>query len=630
MKDSFMLKAIISGVDKLSPTLFKIDKNIEETAKRARGRRRKETEEERIINARIAAAAERSKRYRDMDRNVSGMALTATAGLTVAGLAFARQEEAAVSLQTSMMKRGGVVDASFEKINQKAIELGSKLPGSTADFQNMMETLVSQGVDAKNILSGVAESAAYLAVQMKMAPVEAATQMAELQDATKATGDQMLHLADAAQRAYYMGVSLGDSVQFFGNASPVLRMVAKDSVEATDKMQPLLVALRQAAMESSSAGNAVRKIFQAPLDIKKLNKANKLLSRKGIKLDFFDKQGNLKSIENFLNEIQKLKKLNAFQQKRIIKEIWGDDQETSRAFEVMQNLGVEGYRNIQKKMSEQATLNERVGASLDTVTNRFDAMKGSAENAAGALGKAFEPQMKYSAEKLDSFANKLNTFADKNPKAVQSITNTAVAVTGMAIAIRAVNAAMAILSLNPLTLSVVGIAAAAGYLVAHSDELQAIADKNKVESPTAKEAVKVTRKYGFGETKEVKPLVYDPMGFNRPRASPTGNVGVIPQGGINNLDLTAWKLKGMVSDLIYDMGAMEGRFPQAITSWREAPAFEYGPKQGFLEGGINQLRGTLEVKFENAPEGMSISQAKTNIPGFDVKADVGFSPFRRQ
>jgi TP901 family phage tail tape measure protein len=628
MRDSFMLKAIITGVDKLSPTLFKIDKNVDDTAKRARGRRRKETEEERIINARVAAAAERSKRYRDMDRNIGGMALTATAGLTAAGIAFARQEEAGVSLQTSMMKKGGLVDASYDKINQKAIELGSRLPGSTADFQNMMETLVSQGITAESILSGVGEAAANLAVQLKMPPTQAALAMAEYQDATGATGEQLLRLADSAQRAYYMGVKLEDSVQFFSKVRPALKMIAKDGAEASEALQPISVALQQAAMDSSSAGNAMNKIFQAPLDKKKLNKVNKSLARKGLKFDFFDKNGNFKGVDNFIVQLEKMKKLNSFQQKWVKQTLWGNDSETDTALSVLSDMGLEGYQKIQKKMSEQASLNERVGSSLGTVTNQFDAMKGSAENAAGALGKSFEPQMKYSAEKLDSFANKLNTFADKNPKAVQSITNTAVAVTGMAIAIRAVNAAMAILSLNPLTLSIVGIAAAAGYLVAHSDELQAIVDKNKVESPTAKEAKKVTEAYGFGKKVEDKKVEQDALGFNKPRYMP--RVGIIPAGGTNSVDLTAWKLAGKLNDLIYDMGAMEGQFPQAITSWQQAPAYQYGPKQGFLEGGINQLRGQLEVKFENAPEGMSISQAKTNIPGFDVKADVGFSPFRRQ
>jgi len=610
MKDSFQLKAIITGVDKLSPELSKIDRKLKETDSSARSRRRRQTEEEkqeaRLRKAQMAAAAERSRQQRQMYRDVGAMSIAATAGLTAVGVAYARQEEAGVSLQTSMMKSGGVVDASYDQINQKAIELGSRLPGSTADFQNMMETLVSQGITAESILSGVGEAAANLAVQLKMPPTQAALAMAEYQDATGATGEQLLRLADSAQRAYYMGVKLEDSVQFFSKVRPALKMIAKDGAEASEALQPISVALQQAAMDSSSAGNAMNKIFQAPLDKKKLNKVNKSLARKGLKFDFFDKKGNFKGVENFIVQLEKMKKLNSFQQKWVKQTLWGNDSETDTALSVVSDMGLEGYQKIQKKMSDQASLNERVGASLNTVTNRFDAMTGSAENAAGAIGKQFEPHMKTAADGLDSFANGVTDFAKENPKAIRAFTDVGVAIAGAGAALVAVNIAMALLAANPLTLSIVGIAAAAGLLVAHTQDLREIAEENN----KAQSNQSVNSIYGFDknqhETQMMEKYNYIYSGKQFPATE---------------------NLKERVNELMNDMGAMQGKFPQMITSWRQAPSFDYGPKQGFLEGGINQLRGTLEVKFENAPEGMKVSDAKTSLPGFDIKSDVGYSPF---
>ncbi|ELS1192805.1 hypothetical protein QPQ79_004322, partial [Escherichia coli] len=45
-----------------------------------------------------------------------------------------------------------------------------RLPGTTADFQNMMQMLVRQGIQAENILGGVGKATAYLAVQLKKTP----------------------------------------------------------------------------------------------------------------------------------------------------------------------------------------------------------------------------------------------------------------------------------------------------------------------------------------------------------------------------------------------------------------------------------------------------------------------------
>ncbi|AYA03991.1 phage tail tape measure protein [Acinetobacter sp. WCHAc010034] len=55
--------------------------------------------------------------------------------------AFADAEEASTKLKVSMMDSTGKVAPEFEKINQLATKLGAQLPGSNADFQNMMTNL---------------------------------------------------------------------------------------------------------------------------------------------------------------------------------------------------------------------------------------------------------------------------------------------------------------------------------------------------------------------------------------------------------------------------------------------------------------------------------------------------------
>ncbi|EKL9787598.1 phage tail tape measure protein, partial [Escherichia coli] len=109
----FELKALITGVDRLSPALSKMQKKI-------RGFKRQ--------------AEEASQ---------GGLALGGglAAGLTLSLKSYADQENAATGLKVAMMDANGEVGKSFQDINKLAIGLGNQLPGTTADFQNMMQML---------------------------------------------------------------------------------------------------------------------------------------------------------------------------------------------------------------------------------------------------------------------------------------------------------------------------------------------------------------------------------------------------------------------------------------------------------------------------------------------------------
>ncbi|BEA62758.1 hypothetical protein VEE30_15000 [Escherichia coli] len=167
----FELKALITGVDRLSPALSKMQKKI-------RGFKRQ--------------AEEASQ---------GGLALGGglAAGLTLSLKSYADQENAATGLKVAMMDANGEVGKSFQDINKLAIGLGNQLPGTTADFQNMMQMLVRQGIPAENILGGVGKATAYLAVQLKKTPEAAAEFAAKMQDATGTASEDMMGLFDTTE-----------------------------------------------------------------------------------------------------------------------------------------------------------------------------------------------------------------------------------------------------------------------------------------------------------------------------------------------------------------------------------------------------------------------------------------------
>ena len=424
----FELKALITGVDRLSPALGRMQKNLR--------RFRKDAEE----------------------AGKGGMAMAGglAAGLTGSLVAFAKQEDAATGLKVAMMDASGAVSSDFAKINKLAIGLGNKLPGTTADFQNMMQMLVRQGIPAQNILNGVGEASAYLAVQLKKTPEDAAEFAAKMQDATRTASKDMMGLFDTIQKAFYLGVDDTNMLSFFSNVSSVTKMVSKDGLTASRALAPIAVMMDQMGTQGEKSGNAIRKIFQAGFDTKKIKSVNKSLRSRGIKLDFTDGKGEFGGIENLFKQLDKLNKLTTQDKTKVIKQIFGDDGDTLGVLNALIDKGKSGYDEIQAKMDKQADLNMRVNAQLSTLTNLWDSMTGTAVNGLAAIGGAFSGDAKKLVGWLGDMSQRFSEFAEKNPKVIRGAFGIAAGFVGMKLGLLGINFALGILG-RGLKMSPMGV-----------------------------------------------------------------------------------------------------------------------------------------------------------------------------
>lgn len=403
-------------------------------------------ERQRKLNA-IRAKADK---MRDVRNSLAGngagmMAAGVTTGATLLApiRAYSESENAANQLAGSMMGPGGKVAPEFLKLNKLAIALGDRLPGTTADFQNMMTMLRRQGMSAQVILGGLGESAAYLGVQLQMAPTEAAEFAAKLQDATQTTEKDMMSLMDLIQRGFYAGVDPGNMLQGFSKISSAMSILNKKGIDAAKTFAPLLVMADQASMAGESAGNAYRKIFQAALDAKKIKAVNDDLKGIGIKFNFSDGKGGFGGLENMYVQLSKLSKLTPERQMATKKDLFGNDSETLQALDIMIQKGIDGYRETVAKLENQATLRERVDASLNTLGNKWEAAGGSFTNAMASIGETVAPVLKNIADWLGNLASALDGFVKRHPQltaalfkiaAVFAVVATAAGVVSLALA----------------------------------------------------------------------------------------------------------------------------------------------------------------------------------------------------
>lgn len=335
--------------------------------------------------------------------------------------AFAPAEDAATQLKVAMMDKNGQVAADYQRITDLANGLGDRLPGTTADFQNMMSMLSKQGLSTKSILGGTGEAAAYLGVLLKM-PMDASAEFAaKLQDATRTSEKDMMGLMDSIQRAFYLGVDDSNLLQGFSKLSPAMGIVKKEGLEAVNTFAPLLVMMDQASMAGESAGNALRKVFQSSLNAKKLGKANDLLKEVGLNLDFSDGKGEFGGMEQLYAQLEKLKTLNSMQRGSVMQALFGDDAETLQVVNTMMDKGITGYREVADKLKAQADLRTRVNEQLGTLTNTIEAAQGSWTNALSEMGAAIAPELKEFITDLGSVANHVKEWVKANPALTATI-----------------------------------------------------------------------------------------------------------------------------------------------------------------------------------------------------------------
>ncbi|HFK5630579.1 TPA: phage tail tape measure protein [Enterobacter roggenkampii] len=584
----FELKALITGVDKLSPALSRMQKNI-------RGFKRQ--------------AEEASK---------GGIALAGglAAGLTVSLKAFADQENAATGLKVAMMQANGEDGNSFEKINKLAVGLGNQLPGTTADFQNMMQMLVRQGIPAENILGGVGKATAYLAVQLKKTPEAAAEFAAKMQDATGTASDDMMGLFDTIQKAFYLGVDDTNMLSFFTKTSSVLKMVNKDGLKAAQGLAPISVMMDQMGMQGESAGNALRKVIQSGLDVKKVNSVNKVLERQklGVSLDFTDGKGSFGGIDKMFAQLAKLRNLTDVKRTGVLKALFGDDGETLQVVNALIDKGKDGYDQVQQKMNQQASLNKRVEAQLGTLANLWEAMTGTATNGLAAIGSAFSGDTKNLTIWLGDLGEKFTTFADQNPRVIRSVAGLVAGLATLKLGImgvgKAITIASRLASMTPLGMILTGIALAAGLIVSNWD----------VVGPYFKQMWDfISPLFEFGWELIKTAFSWTPLGM------------VINNWGpVVKWFQDMWeKLKPIIE--WFSDGASDTVAAANAAQWGAVGYGAYGtgvaspgynPYQ-IKQGASAQPQGTVTVQFENAPPGMKVTNSRSE--GIDVNHDVGYT-----
>ncbi len=423
-----------------------------------------------VVNQATSNAEKRMKQLMTK-KFVEGGALAATGiglmkSLQPAVQAYANLEEASADLRASMMDSNGAIDQNFQKVSVLAEGLGNKLPGTTADFYRLFKTMMENGVKSENILNGVGNAAAFLAVDLKM-PYEAAGEFAaRMKEATGIADDEMLKFMDTVSRLKSLGIGADEMRYAFSRSSGTLKLLGLQGLKASNDMGVLYSQMiRIGGMSGETAGTSFNNIMQSLLDKKKFKQVNDEAKRLGVTLEFF-KNGQFLGIENMVAQFDKLSKFDINKRANLVQLLTGGGQD-AQAVNTIISQGAAGFAKLRAEMEKKAGLNDKVNVKLKTLKSLWEATTGTIENMLAALGEGLAPVLKPLVEMIGTLAAKIKDWLSNNPALAKFISmliaaaGIALTLAGVVKIIGAIRIAMALLNITLLANPFILIATAA-------------------------------------------------------------------------------------------------------------------------------------------------------------------------
>jgi TP901 family phage tail tape measure protein len=377
----------------------------------------------RVVNDAVNQSSKKMEELRNKSMNLFGTGTAqiaagaaVTASLIPAITAYAELEDSALRLKSVMMKPGGTVPETFTKINSLAIELGNQLPGTTSDFQAMFATMIRGGVTAENILAGTGKAAAYLAVQLKVPYEEAASGVAKLKEATGIADDEMMGFMDTISRLDNVGVKFDEMRYAFSRSAGQLKFLGIQGTKATTEIATLFAMLVKGGASGETVGTGMSTAFSNLFDKKKMGEANAAAKKLGFQFQFIGKEGNFLGVENFVKQLDKLKGMSEQQISDVLAPLFGATGQDSQFIKSIAQGGFAAYQDMQKRMADQAALQEKVAEQLKGLSSMWEAATGTFTNFMAAFGEALGPELKMLTDFFGQMSANMQSFTANNPR----------------------------------------------------------------------------------------------------------------------------------------------------------------------------------------------------------------------
>ncbi|MEW9858469.1 phage tail tape measure protein [Pseudomonas putida] len=656
MADKFQLKALITGVDKLSPTLAGVRKNISTFRKN------------------LESTGLGKIGWSDI---ITGGAMAAP---------FIAGARAAIDFESQMADVRKVVNFDtpnqFKEMGDDIGRLSERLPMAATDIAKIVAAGGQSGIARDELLS-FAESAVKMGIAFDQTADESGDMMAKWRTAFRMNQGEV--------------VALADRINYLGNTGPATTKQISAIVTEVGALGEVagLSSAQVAAIGATMAGVGVKQDVAATgiknfmLAMTKGTAATKAQAQayKSLRLDSKTVAENMQKDAQgtMLDLLKRIGQVDAAKRPALLAEMFGTES-IGAITPLLTNL--ELLRGNLEKVSDAqkfaGSMEQEYASRAATTANNLQLLRNGVNAAARAIGNALLPGINAVLDKLRPWLSQVAQMISDNPQLVRGIVIAGAAFTALRAAVFAATVATRVLGVafaaTPIGLIAVGIAAAAGLIVANWDKLGpffgALWELIKayttpfmafLQSVFAWVPMDLIRKnwepivgwfkglwdrvspylepllklFGGGDGESLTVRVQRLAEEQKARNSVAGGSGALVQANAVQV------AQGV-------QAAREQAFGVSPEALLQAPGATQAPgsllrvaaplpapggllrapgqlpepgallRQSAQVGGKQQLEGELRVAFDNPPPGMRVQETKTNQPGLSVTPKVGY------
>ena len=583
----FELKALITGVDKLSPALSSMQKKIKGFQKGLKS---------------------------------SGMA-DFSVGDLIGGSAFAAPfiagAKAAIDFESEMADVRKVVDfdtpKQFAEMSEDILKMSDRLPMAANDIAKLVAAGGQAGI-AREDLKLFAEDALKMGVAFDQSADQSGDMMAKWRTSFKMTQVEVVALAD---KINYLSNNGAANAQQISDIVTRIGPLGEVAGIASGQIATLGATLAGVGVEQEVAATGIKNFMLAITGgSKQQQEAFQFLGFNSRKLAADmqkDAQGTM------LKVLESISKLDKDRQPKALNALFGKESIGAIA-PLLTNLDLlkKNFNMVGDASQYTGSMQKEYEARAATTAMQLQLLRNQATHAGVALGNALLPQINASATGLMPLIKKSTDFISRNPAMVRALLGAAAGFVALRIAVAGASAALKVMSFvasaSPIGLIVRGIALAAGLIIANWDVI----------GPYFKNLWETVGPYFETAWKLIK-TVFD--------WSPLGMV-INNWGPIVKWFQDMWEKLRPIIEWFSD-GASDTVAAANAAQWGAGSYGAYGTgvaSSGYnpyqiKQGTVTQPQGTVTVQFENAPPGMKVSD--TRASGIDVNHDVGYTRIGR-
>ena len=360
---------------------------------------------------------------------VRGQAFSAAAGVAAFAAAMWKPVTAAADFEAAMNRVQAALTASddeTEALAAKARELGQSTQFSATEAADAIEMLAKNGLSASQILGGALEQSLKLA----------AASGTDLASAADLATDIMLNFgmgADELGTAVdgVTGVLLASKFGFddYRLALAQAGGVAGGLGVKLDEFNAVIAATSSAFASGSDAGTSFKTFLQRLVPAS--NPATEAMNRLG--LEFFDAQGNMKSMADIAQELQDgFAGLSEEARNDALSTIFGTD--AMRTAIGLMREGEQGVHRLEKAIAE-ASAADQAAARMKGFWGMVENVKSAAEGLAISIGDTLLPELTDLGMRVTPIIAAIAVWTAAHPQLVSNIIAATAALLGFRLAL---------------------------------------------------------------------------------------------------------------------------------------------------------------------------------------------------